>query len=178
MSTAANLSQLPALTPLMPEPPVVPMEEHAFELFASHLTSLGAVASAALVAVGSVRLVQMWRDRIADDLWARAAKEQLRLRAVELTLRTLHLIAAAEYTATVDALEAHAVTGCEDCWETALDGRAYVLCPGCCARVTADASPVEEDVPVDDPVFEEGEGRPGPVRCADVELAAAREVGL
>lgn len=165
-----------------PEVVAIDMGEHAFELLAALLTTLGAVDCAALVAVGSARLLTLWKTRMVDELWRLAAAGTLRLRAAELTMRTLDLVVAGAYTAAVDALEARAVTDCEDCWERALGARAYVLCDGCEARVTADAVFVEDEelpdggalpvVVVDDPVFEGEEGaidgaesRPGPARC-------------
>lgn len=169
--SAAPSESLPPLEPALP--PTVPMQEHAFELLAAHLEAFGAVACAALVSVGSVRLVQLWRARIADDLWSRVAKESLRMRVAELTLRTLHLVAAGQYAAAVDALEAHAVTGCEDCWDAALDARAYVLCAGCSQRLEVDALPV-----VDDEILLLTEGLPdAPDDVAPTEPPPELEVG-
>lgn len=186
---SAAPSQPLALPPLMPDPPpVMPMEEHAFELLAALLTTLGAVDCAALVAVGSARLLTLWKTRMVDELWRLTAAGALRFRAAELTMRTIALVTAGEYAAAVDALEAHAVTGCEDCWEGALDARAYVLCDGCRQRLEVDALPVVDDelvvdaealtepAPFDvmtllDPngatLDEEPgpESRPGPARC-------------
>jgi len=171
-----------ALTPLMPatEPAPLPlsvdMGDLVIEPLHMLLTALGAAVAAGIVAVGDLALVKLCHTVIADDVMDRVTTGTVRLRTARLAVRTVNLVAAGEYTAAVDALEAHATCSCEDCWEHALDQRDFPLCPGCVARAECDAPVVVDEalVIVDDApagAIDGDEARPGVVRC---ETAAQR----